>query len=507
MKLNLKYILFSLLLLPVLIVFCSCSSDKNPAQFMVRYGISGAGGYIWGEKKQIAAEGEDSKPVSVSAEPGFYFAGWEINGKITQTSPVHRLYSVSESTDVQAVFLQEYDDIPLICINTENNAKISTKENYVSCSVVISDPDNPQNCAVKTAEIRGRGNASWNFPKKGYKIKFTEKVNLLGIGECKNRDWVLISCYGDQSMLRNYTASRLGQLLDGIDFTPACTYAEVYLNGEYLGVYLVSEQVEENEGRIISTSEKSDASPSEKDYLLELDMYAGGEYGVDYISVGGKPYTIKSNVTPDEGKYIEKFIADVNRAVLSGSRDKVEAIIDLSSLVDTFILQEFSKNIDVGWSSMFMQIKSDGKLYYTAPWDFDLTFGNDDRLDRGSSDKLYAGEGRKGFSQNNNWFISLWSYDWFKKEVCLRWNELDSVLDTVYNETKEMGETLASAMVRNYQKWKILTVRTHQQPAAVLECSTYEKHVEYLLDWYKERREYLNSVYSDYLNDLINEEK
>lgn len=500
MKSNLKNALSALLFLLAAVIFSSCSAQSEPTQFMVRYGVSGVGGNIWGSKKQIVSVGENSAPVSVSADAGFYFAGWESGGNIMQTSPVHRIYSASESSDWQAVFRQEHDDIPLICINTSDGSKITSKETYTPCSVTVSDPENSKNCVKKAAEIRGRGNASWNFPKKGYKIKFSEKVNLLGIGECANKDWVLISCYGDQSMLRNYAASRLGQLLGGIDYSPACTYAEVYLNGEYLGVYLVSEQVEEKDGRVVSVKADEGAAPDEKDYLLELDMYAEGEYGTDYIAVGGKPYTIKSDVTSDEGRYIEEFMNHAHRAVMSGEREKIAAVIDLDSLIDTYILQEFSKNIDVGWSSMFMQIKSDGKLYYTAPWDFDLAFGNDDRLDNGASDRLYAGAGRDGFSQNNTWFIKLWSCSWFREEVSLRWSELDEVLDTVYSDTQKMGEKLAAAMERNYGKWKMLSVRTHQQPSSVIRCKTYAGHVEYLLDWYNERREYLDSVFQNYLN-------
>lgn len=495
MKSNLRNALFFPLFLLTAAIFCSCSAGV-PTEFTVRYGVSGVGGSIWGEKKQTVAQGEDAKPVSVSADAGFYFAGWEEGGEISQTSPVHRIYSAEESADIKAVFTQVHDDIPLICVNTKDGAKITSKEEYLPCRVTVSDPENPRNCEKITAEIRGRGNASWNFPKKSYKIKFSEKVNLLGIGECKNKDWVLISCYGDQSMLRNYAACRLGQLLDGIEYSPSCTYAEVYLNGEYLGVYLVTEQVEEKVGRVESDKSGKDALPAEKDYLIELDMYASGEYGVEYIAVGGKPYTIKSDVTPDEGKYIEEFMTEVNRAVMSGERDGIEALIDMGSLTDTFVLQEFSKNIDAGWSSMFMQIKADGRLYFTAPWDFDLAFGNDDRLDNGDSDKLYAGVGRDGFSQNNTWFIKLWSCGWFREEVSRRWSELGGALDTVYEETRELGEKLAGAMERNYQKWKIITAKTHQQPASVLRCTSYEEHVEYLLNWYVERREYLDSVYN-----------
>ena len=143
--------------------------------------------------------------------------------------------------------------------------------------------------------------------------------------------------------------------------------------------------------------------------------------------------------------------------------------------------------------------EADGLLRYTAPWDFDLAFGNDYRLDNGSAEKLYAAYGRDGFEQNNDWFIKLWSYSWFREEIARRWFEIGDILDTVYDETKAFGEKLEEPMERNYEKWNSLKSRTHMQPDSILRLNSYSEHVEYLLEWYNERREYLDKTYEHYI--------
>ncbi len=466
-----------------------------PVLYSVQFRVNGVGGVIFGDTNQRAEKGTSGKPVSVIEKDGFAFTGWRIgspSSDIVSTEPVFRVENIREDQTVYADFRQVYDDIPLISIETENASPVSSKETYVRCSVSVSDPQDADNTVVSGAKIRGRGNASWNFPKKGYKIKFDKKLNLLSTGEANSKDWTLISCYGDQSMLRNYAACRLGELLQGIEWSPACSFAEVWLNGNYLGVYMVSDQVEENKTRV--AVDETLLEETDRDYLFELDMYAGGESLVDNFTCGGKPYSIHSDVTAEQGRFLRDYMTLADAAVQSGKREEVEKYIDLNSLADMFLLQEYSKNIDVGWSSVYMLKKAGGKIYYTAPWDFDLAFGNDYRLDDGSSAGIYAGQGRDGFGQNNYWFIRLWKEKWFRDLLSERWNSIGDILDQLSAEVKELGEKLEPAMERNYRQWNMLTNRTHMQPSAVLECRTYAAHVRYLLDWMDARRAFLNQV-------------
>jgi len=494
------YRIIAILLLAA--VFTSCAAELSPQSCRVRYDTDSVGGTIYGDTDQSVLPGEEGKPVSVMAKKGFVFEGWDDGSGTVSENAVHWAENVTESLEITAKFRQVHDDIPLISIDTQNNAPIASKEDYVRCSVTVSDPDDGENSFVCSADIRGRGNASWNFPKKSYKIKFPSGLNLLGTGKAEAKDWTLISCYGDQTLLRNYAACRLGELFEHIEWSPACSFAEVYLNGDYLGVYMVTDQVEENEDRVFV--DESIEDELDRDYFFELDMYADGEKYVDQFYCGAKPYSIKSDVTAEQGEFLSEFMKEADDAVQSGDRDRIAEYIDIPSLVDMYLLQEYSKNIDVGWSSMYMLKKAGGKIYYTAPWDFDLAFGNDMRLDAGSADGVYAGMGRSGFGQNNLWFIELWKQTWFKELLAERWSEIGGILDQVSREVRELGNALDAPMKRNYEKWDVLTSRTHQQPDAVLENDTYREHVGYMLDWMKDRRAFMDRVLTPYLKKQNN---
>ena len=102
----------------------------------------------------------------------------------------------------------------------------------------------------------------------------------------------------------------------------------------------------------------------------------------------------------------------VEDEIIEGDEQTIEGLVDIDSLVDTYILEEYSKNIDVGWSSFFMYKKAGGKLYFGPPWDFDLAFGNDYRLDDGAWEGIYVGADM-GFKSANVCMCGSVKYDGF----------------------------------------------------------------------------------------------
>ena len=165
-------------LLVTLIFLASCAKNDTPESVTLRLGVGGVGGQVWGEKEQTVLYGESSKPVSESADKGFVFDGWYSDGVKTSDAPVLAMDEMKENTEITARFRQEHTDIPLIVIDTENGSTVSSRGDYLSCGVTVSDPNNDENCGNYTAQIRGRGNASWNFQKKGYKIKMMNPRQL-----------------------------------------------------------------------------------------------------------------------------------------------------------------------------------------------------------------------------------------------------------------------------------------------------------------------------------------
>ena len=84
------------------------------------------------------------------------------------------------------------------------------------------------------------------MPQKSYKIEFINKQEMLGMP--KDRDWALIANYADKTLMKNYLMYRLSAKL-GLQ-SPRCRFVELYINKEYLGVYLLTETIKIGKKRI-----------------------------------------------------------------------------------------------------------------------------------------------------------------------------------------------------------------------------------------------------------------
>ncbi len=386
---------------------------------------------------------------------------------------------------------------PVIYIYTQNEAEIPETKEEINCTVTLGC-NQAKYCADDLpATVRCRGNGSMTVAKRTgkypYKLKFNKKINLFGLGDGEAKDWVLLAHVGDQTMLRNYAAKLLGEKLNGIPYSPNVMLVNVYLNNDYIGVYELTEQVEVGSYRV--NINDSQTGPK-NDFLVELDAYArrSPDEGDITFSLGNQYYTVKSDVYNDNQlAYIKNCIAEVESAIHGGDQEKLAKLVDIDSLVDMYVLQEYAKNIDAGYSSFYMYKSVDDKLFFAPPWDFDLAFGNDARLDNGSYEELYVGTGRFGFSQNHQWYIALFSNQWFVDLASARWNELtDTVIPEVINEVRRVANTVSPDMKYNYERWNFLGEKQQQEPSAIVKLTTYQEHADYLITWMENRKAWLD---------------
>jgi hypothetical protein len=132
-------------------------------------------------------------------------------------------------------------NLPAIWIQTENSAPILDKENYVNATVTVKSSDPKEELSIQ-AGIRGRGNSTWEFPKKPYRIKLDSKTSLLNL-QAKEKNWVLLANYADKTLIRNAVAFKISGLV-GLEYTPPVRFVDVYLNDALLGNYMLTDQIE-----------------------------------------------------------------------------------------------------------------------------------------------------------------------------------------------------------------------------------------------------------------------
>ena len=278
-------------------------------------------------------------------------------------------------------------NLPTVVIRTDKATEVTSKEYEISSTVyVISDGGKKVHIGEKTG-IRGRGNASWGFAQKPYRIKFDKKAKLLD-APAEAKKWTLISPYGDKSMMRNILAFEISRRV-GAKYTPYCQPVDVIFNGEYRGCYQLCDQIDVREGRVDITEMKPEDNTGDAltgGYLIEIDANASKEKCY-FWSNKGIPVTIKSpddeKITAQQKKYIEDCFNNVLNKVFSDHFTHEDwgyyPYFDIDSFLKHFIVGELSGNTDTYWSTYMYKERGDQKLYTGPVWDFDIAFDNDSR--------------------------------------------------------------------------------------------------------------------------------
>ena len=144
--------------------------------------------------------------------------------------------------------LYQLTNLPTVVINTDSAVDITSKETEINSRVYIISEDGTKLLEDSSTGVRGRGNASWGFPKKPYRLKFSEKRSPLN-APAKAKKWTLISNYGDKTLMRNILAFEVSRRM-GMDYTPYCYPVDLILNGEYKGCYQLCDQIEVAPNRV-----------------------------------------------------------------------------------------------------------------------------------------------------------------------------------------------------------------------------------------------------------------
>lgn len=334
-------------------------------------------------------------------------------------------------------------------------------------------------------------------------------------------------------MQNNMIAFYLAKTILGSDgyYSTDFRNVEVYLNGEYWGVYLLVEQQEAKDDRFGINEVEEDYSGNDIGYLFEYDGYYTSEQQIP--NNGGDPtfvinqydmpfdqpgYTVKSDIYDDSQldflqNYVQKVYDIMYYASQKGqfkgfdnnytnlidnkfdnSKDAISSVIDIQSLVDTYILNEIACDADLDWSSFYISLdmseNGDKKLVFEGPWDFDSAFGI--CSDYQKADKMYAA------NSLNPWFALVQNETWFKDLVKEKWNELKQagVLDNTLALSLYHKKEFKKYYVNNFERWPSRIEDGNTE--VVDEINTYTSQsqaADYQYNWLKARFTYLDSIW------------
>lgn len=273
--------------------------------------------------------------------------------------------------------------LPVIFINTE--APVTSKETYVSATCYIDAMGQEGYTSLGTAgeplslQIKGHGNYTWkDFAKKPYRLKFDEKVKPLGMK--KSRHFVLMACADDdQAFLRNTVGLELSRRLK-LAYTPWQEPVEVVLNGDYIGLYLLTEKIRVAKNRVnIVEQDDLETHPDSitGGWLIEIDNYdAAGQVVFNEGNGARLRFTMHTpeQMSTQQRNYITSLLTATDHAIYAADKQDTtwEQYIDIDSLVRFYIVQEVMDNAESFHGSCYIhkQRGDDTKLIFGPVWDF-----------------------------------------------------------------------------------------------------------------------------------------
>ena len=497
MKTKKIIILLSAVLLLCFVAGCDLivpqkGSDKADGAVNVTFVSSNDNyGSVVGYATQTIQPGKTSRQVAAYANDFCVFTGWSDGVK----DVVRSGETFTKDCTIVANFELINSGLPVIEITMPAGDEVVSKEIYEQVTVTAKDGKGNVSLENVTGKLRGRGNATWKMEKKSYKLKLDKKENLLDTGTGPAKDWVLLANHCDQSLIRNQVSFYLARNMEGLEYTVGCQQVEVFLNGICKGVYLLCEQIEVQENRV---NIEYDPAVLDTGYLVEIDEYADDDdpdgENVSFVVAGEKMFSLKSDVTPAQIPYVKEYLQTVHDAIMSGDEHRVRRYVDLDSCIDAYLIEEFTMNIDVGWSSFYFYKKpGDEHLYFGPVWDFDLAIGNDKRLRNGGSKGFYVGDSYSDYKQRSVWFGALMEQYWFKKLVRARWEEKRDLFAGASAYAAVCVELVKTAAERNFDIWDSLGTRINQEPDHIVAYKTYDQHAQNAVSWLADRYDWLNS--------------
>lgn len=359
-----------------------------------------------------------------------------------------------------------YAGIPRIVIETENRREIKDRETEIPARLQIWGEKVPES-EVMTLTIKGRGNTTWDYPKKPYTITFSKKQSILGMPNAKK--WILLANYRDRTLIRNALAFEIARSTSQ-KWVPQGRFVELFLNKKYLGNYYICEKIQASKNRL---------HLGQNDYLLELDIKYDGmkKFKSSYKNF---PINIKHPdlISNEQVSFINDYINSIECNLYGYCNDPGSLKkINLQSLASYWIIQEISQNNESGYPKSVYAFK-DSVLNFGPIWDYDWnTFTSTKKgfliknylwLDTLSKNRIFIDIVKKEWNANKRAFIQKIPF-----------------IDSLANYTKQSNE-------RNHKIWPIKL----EKELAGDEDKDFSASIQMLKEVYQRRLEELDQLFN-----------
>ena len=305
-----------------------------------------------------------------------------------------------------------------------------------------------------------------------------KKVNILGMG--KDNNWALLAPYHDRSMIRDLFAFEISR--PWMEYTPEGRFCELYLDGIYYGVYILTEVVSKGKNRINLDDPGESGDELTGGYIMEVDRTDDVTYVSKYhpVTTNGAMYLnnyihfkYKSpdfeDLSANQVNYINNRIGQMEDALASEDYRNPETgyrkYLDMMNFIDYQIAMELGHNVD-GYrlsGKFFKRRDSEDPRFKMVLWDMNFAYGNANYYGGWRTDTwMYQNNGTL-FDNEDPYMVPFWWYKLNKdpeytaalkerwalyRRTVLREDRMIAIVDSLANVV-----TLHGAEGRNSQAW------------------------------------------------------
>lgn len=324
--------------------------------------------------------------------------------------------------------------LPLIEITTDEFIEeITDKKIYKSAFISLEGFGQHENLSDSVL-IRGRGNSSWGYPKKPYRLKFPKKISICGLPKAKN--YVLLANYTDKSLMQFALATKLGEMLE-MPFVNHVVPVDVVFNGMYKGSYLLTNKVGINSGSVDIDEENS--------VMWELDV----NYDEDKkfrSPILDLPVMLKDPDMDDAA--FESWKNDFEEMEKKAVNFEASDAVDMDAFAKYLLVYQIMLNGEIGWPKSINLFKTDGGKYiFGLIWDFDFAMGS-----------VWNGEPWSIEKVNDTvWLNKLFAYltmdPEYKTAVKKHWATLRTKLPEIIDYLDAYAAEIRTSAHRNSATW------------------------------------------------------
>ena len=367
----------------------------------------------------VVAGDQGSQPVNGNA------AALNVSALASETDGYRLLTAKVGNGTAFTVRIMQATNLPTIYLtstnaNTQGRSYVdSSKRNTTTAALKMIDAAGSEISTMDIKELKARGNSTFTYAaKKSYQMKLETASDLLQNGE-NVKTWVLLANYFDATLMHDKLFKDMAAALE-MPYTASCDWVDLYYDGEYRGVYLLSEKnavkdtginitdleaayKDQNPeygtnmttatgtnaygGSYTYTTGLTDPTDITGGYLLELNHDAPDEVN-GFVTKKGKGVNVKSPEWCGDAamEYISEYYQAFENAVYAmdengnytGINDDGKhyyEYVDRDSLVKIFLLQELALSPDGFISSLYFYKDANGIMYAGPIWDQDMTLG------------------------------------------------------------------------------------------------------------------------------------